>query len=66
MIYNAFAVYIKSITQHRSSLRFPSEEDLNGAAVALMQLQDDHRLKRPNLTHELRKDHWNNYEKLCR
>ena len=44
MIYNAFAVYIQNITQHRSSLRFPSEEDLNGAAVALMRLQDTYKL----------------------
>jgi hypothetical protein len=44
MIYNAFAVYIKNITQHRSSLRFPSEEDLNGAAVALLRLQDTYKL----------------------
>lgn len=37
-------VYIKNITQHRTSLRFPSEEDLNGAAVALMRLQDTYKL----------------------
>ncbi|XP_046656322.1 prolyl 4-hydroxylase subunit alpha-1-like [Daphnia pulicaria] len=41
---NAGSVYIKNITQHRTSLRFPSEEDLNGAAVALMRLQDTYKL----------------------
>ncbi len=33
-----------NITQHRGVLYFPSEEDLNGAAVALMRLQDTYKL----------------------
>ena len=36
--------FIHNITQHRSVLRFPSDEDLNGAAVALMRLQDMYQL----------------------
>ena len=36
--------FIHNITQHRSVLRFPSDEDLNGAAVALMRLQDTYKL----------------------
>ena len=36
--------FIHNITQHRSVLRFPSDEDLNGAAVALMRLQDTYML----------------------
>ncbi|XP_046656313.1 prolyl 4-hydroxylase subunit alpha-1-like [Daphnia pulicaria] len=41
---NAGSAYIQNITQHRSLLRFPNEEDLNGAAVALMRLQDTYKL----------------------
>ena len=33
-----------NISQHRGVLRFPSDEDLNGAAVALMRLQDTYKL----------------------
>jgi hypothetical protein len=33
-----------NITQHRGVLYFPSDEDLNGAAVALMRLQDTYKL----------------------
>ena len=36
--------FIHNITQHRGVLRFPSDEDLNGAAVALMRLQDTYKL----------------------
>lgn len=36
--------FVHNITQHRSVLRFPSDEDLNGAAVALMRLQDTYML----------------------
>lgn len=39
-----FLAYVHNITQHRGVLRFPSEEDLNGAAVALMRLQDTYKL----------------------
>lgn len=36
--------FVKNLTQHRTDLRFPSDEDLNGAAVALMRLQDTYKL----------------------
>lgn len=36
--------FIQNITQYRSILRFPTDEDLNGAAVALMRLQDTYLL----------------------
>ncbi len=36
--------FVKNITQHRSLLRFPDDEDLKGAAVALMRLQDTYKL----------------------
>ncbi|XP_055380990.1 prolyl 4-hydroxylase subunit alpha-1-like [Condylostylus longicornis] len=35
---------IKNITDHKNVLKFPSDEDLNGAAVALIRLQDTYRL----------------------
>ena len=41
---NSFVDFVKNITQHRSDLSFPSDEDLNGAAVALMRLQDTYQL----------------------
>ena len=43
-MYSHFAAFVQNITQHRSVLRFPSDEDLNGAAVALMRLQDTYML----------------------
>lgn len=39
-----YVAYIHNITQHRSVLRFPTDEDLNGAAIALMRLQDTYML----------------------
>lgn len=35
---------IENITQYRQDLKFPDEEDLNGAAAALMRLQDTYKL----------------------
>ncbi|XP_046656301.1 prolyl 4-hydroxylase subunit alpha-1-like [Daphnia pulicaria] len=51
MSQNFGSAFLKNITQHRSDLRFPSDEDLNGAAVALMRLQDTYKLD----THALAK-----------
>jgi len=34
----------ENITQYRNVLKFPSDEDLNGAAVALLRLQDTYQL----------------------
>lgn len=36
--------FLENVTNHRTELKFPSEEDLNGAAVALMRLQDTYKL----------------------
>ncbi|XP_043654748.1 prolyl 4-hydroxylase subunit alpha-1 [Drosophila teissieri] len=36
--------FVQNITQYRSLLKFPSDEDLNGAAVALLRLQDTYQL----------------------
>ncbi|XP_017076371.2 prolyl 4-hydroxylase subunit alpha-1 [Drosophila eugracilis] len=36
--------FVQNITQYRSVLKFPSDEDLNGAAVALLRLQDTYQL----------------------
>lgn len=36
--------FIDNITNLRTDLKFPSDEDLNGAAVALMRLQDTYKL----------------------
>ncbi|EFX85841.1 hypothetical protein DAPPUDRAFT_208740 [Daphnia pulex] len=44
MTQNVGPAFIQNITQHRSVLRFPSDEDLNGAAAALMRLQDTYKL----------------------
>nr|CAH0108384.1 unnamed protein product [Daphnia galeata] len=49
MTQNSGAAFVKNISQHRSVLRFPSDEDLTGAAVALMRLQDTYMLD----THDL-------------
>lgn len=42
----SFLEFVQNITQYRSQnlLKFPTEEDLNGAAVALMRLQDTYKL----------------------
>lgn len=36
--------YLGNITVYKQFLKFPSDEDLNGAAVALMRLQDTYNL----------------------
>lgn len=36
--------FLTNITNYRHVLKFPSDEDLNGAAVALMRLQDTYKL----------------------
>ncbi|XP_046405340.1 prolyl 4-hydroxylase subunit alpha-1 [Ischnura elegans] len=36
--------FVENITRYREVLKFPSDEDLNGAAVALMRLQDTYKL----------------------
>lgn len=36
--------FLGNITNYRKILKFPSDEDLNGAAVALMRLQDTYDL----------------------
>ncbi|XP_067619710.1 prolyl 4-hydroxylase subunit alpha-1 isoform X2 [Eurosta solidaginis] len=36
--------FLQNITDYRNVLKFPSDEDLNGAAVALMRLQDTYKL----------------------
>ncbi|CAB3364018.1 Hypothetical predicted protein [Cloeon dipterum] len=38
-------VFIDRIAGYRETLKFPTDEDLNGAAVALMRLQDTYHLK---------------------
>lgn len=37
--------YVLNITTSRNDLKFPTDEDLNGAAVALMRLQDTYKLE---------------------
>lgn len=39
-----FVEYLKNVTMHKSVLKFPSDEDLNGAAIALIRLQDTYNL----------------------
>lgn len=41
---NAGSDFVKNITHHQSLVRFPSDEDLKGAAVALIRLQDTYKL----------------------
>ena len=36
---------MENITKHRTILKFPSDEDLNGAAAALVRLQDTYNLE---------------------
>lgn len=35
----------ENVTNYRNILKFPSDEDLNGAAVALTRLQDTYKLE---------------------
>ncbi|XP_030369739.1 prolyl 4-hydroxylase subunit alpha-1 [Scaptodrosophila lebanonensis] len=37
--------FLQNLTQYRNVLKFPSDEDLNGAAVALLRLQDTYQLE---------------------
>ncbi|XP_055616103.1 prolyl 4-hydroxylase subunit alpha-1-like [Toxorhynchites rutilus septentrionalis] len=43
------ADFLENVTNFRSGLKFPSDEDLNGAAVALMRLQDTYNLETASL-----------------
>lgn len=36
--------YLKNVTYHKTVLKFPSDEDLSGAAIALIRLQDTYNL----------------------
>ncbi|XP_065583051.1 prolyl 4-hydroxylase subunit alpha-1-like isoform X2 [Artemia franciscana] len=49
MLQNQASVIVKNITEFRNVLRFPSEEDLTGAAVALTRLQDTYKLDTKDL-----------------
>uniref|UniRef100_A0A182PPX1 procollagen-proline 4-dioxygenase n=1 Tax=Anopheles epiroticus TaxID=199890 RepID=A0A182PPX1_9DIPT len=44
MTYEVGKEFLENVTSYRSVLKFPSDEDLNGAAVALMRLQDTYNL----------------------
>ncbi|KDR24152.1 prolyl 4-hydroxylase subunit alpha-1 [Zootermopsis nevadensis] len=44
MVDDVGKVFIQNITKFRDVLKFPSDEDLNGAAVALTRLQDTYKL----------------------
>uniref|UniRef100_A0A1B0CQR2 procollagen-proline 4-dioxygenase n=1 Tax=Lutzomyia longipalpis TaxID=7200 RepID=A0A1B0CQR2_LUTLO len=44
MLYDVGSTYLENVTNYRNILPFPTEEDLNGAAVALMRLQDTYKL----------------------
>lgn len=37
--------FLENVTNHRNILKFPSDEDLNGAVVALLRLQDTYNLE---------------------
>lgn len=39
-----FVEFLENVTMHRSFMKFPSDEDLNGAAAALIRLQDTYKL----------------------
>lgn len=41
--------YLRNITSYREYLKFPTDEDLNGAAVALTRLQDTYKLDTSSL-----------------
>lgn len=44
MVDDVGKVFVQNITKFRDVLKFPSDEDLNGAAVALTRLQDTYKL----------------------
>ncbi|KAH8381795.1 hypothetical protein KR009_000228 [Drosophila setifemur] len=44
MEHDVGAEFVQNISQYRNIMKFPSEEDLNGAAVALLRLQDTYQL----------------------
>lgn len=44
MAYEVGEEFLENVTNHRALLKFPSDEDLNGAAVALVRLQDTYKL----------------------
>lgn len=44
MTYDVGSSFLQNITRYREVLKFPNDEDLNGAAVALMRLQDTYNL----------------------
>ncbi|XP_065087046.1 prolyl 4-hydroxylase subunit alpha-1-like [Ochlerotatus camptorhynchus] len=44
MSYDVGSEFLVNVTNYRDVLKFPSDEDLNGAAVALMRLQDTYKL----------------------
>lgn len=44
-----FSDYLANITQIKETMKFPTDEDLNGAAVALTRLQDTYRLDTSSL-----------------
>uniref|UniRef100_A0A6B2EEH2 procollagen-proline 4-dioxygenase n=1 Tax=Phlebotomus kandelakii TaxID=1109342 RepID=A0A6B2EEH2_9DIPT len=44
MLYDVGSIYLENVTNYRNGLKFPTDEDLNGAAVALMRLQDTYKL----------------------
>ncbi|XP_069668616.1 prolyl 4-hydroxylase subunit alpha-1-like isoform X2 [Periplaneta americana] len=44
MVDDVGKVFVQNITKFRDILKFPSDEDLNGAAVALTRLQDTYKL----------------------
>lgn len=44
-----FLETLQNITVMRETLKFPTEEDLTGAAVALMRLQDTYQLETSSL-----------------
>ncbi|KAJ9592145.1 hypothetical protein L9F63_001261, partial [Diploptera punctata] len=44
MVDDVGKVFVQNISRYRDVLKFPSDEDLNGAAVALTRLQDTYKL----------------------
>ncbi|GAB0097676.1 Prolyl 4-hydroxylase, alpha subunit [Sergentomyia squamirostris] len=44
MLHDVGSIFLENVTNYRKVLQFPSDEDLNGAAVALMRLQDTYKL----------------------
>lgn len=45
MSYDVGSSFLENVTNYRDILKFPTDEDLNGAAVALMRLQDTYKLE---------------------